>query len=464
MALPNGSAEQGERRWRTGKGGYRGGVDAALGDFLELLGKAVLSGIAASVVLALLALGLATTAQRPGRSPTTRRRAPCCCARDAGASSSPRPRSRPMSRSTSPASSPARAWPRPSTTRARDWVEGVYVFPLPENAAVDRLWLRIGDRLIEGQVKEKEEARRVYAAGEERGQEGRARRAAAAQPLHQRRGQHRPRRERARARSSTSRRSPTTTASTACASRLRSPRATSTCRKRGQIPFSTAENRDLTPLSSRPAPRLRRRPAAASNPVADRRRDRLRRAAARACRAPTTRRVVEKESGTRTRALPAEGAGGGRPRLRTGVGAAGAAAAAGRGVHGDARRHRLRAPHGDAAAATAAGRRRGAPAARNGLRDRHLRLDAGHLDRSRPGKRSSLASRTLAPRDRFNVVEFNSATRPMWPDALPGDGRQRRERRAQWVREAAAPTAAPRWRGRWPSRSTAARRPASCAR
>jgi Ca-activated chloride channel family protein len=26
---------------------------------------------------------------------------------------------------------------------------------------------------------------------------------------------------------------------------------------------------------------------------------------------------------------------------------------------------------------------------------------------------------TLSPRDRFNVVEFNSVTRPMWPDALP---------------------------------------------
>lgn len=26
---------------------------------------------------------------------------------------------------------------------------------------------------------------------------------------------------------------------------------------------------------------------------------------------------------------------------------------------------------------------------------------------------------TLASRDRFNIVEFNSITRPMWPDALP---------------------------------------------
>jgi Ca-activated chloride channel family protein len=43
-----------------------------------------------------------------------------------------------------------------------DYVEGIYVFPLPEKAAVDRLEMRIGDRLIEGQVKEKEEARKTY--------------------------------------------------------------------------------------------------------------------------------------------------------------------------------------------------------------------------------------------------------------------------------------------------------------
>ena len=42
------------------------------------------------------------------------------------------------------------------------WVEGKYVFPLPENSAVDTLKMVIGDRVIEGRIKEKEEARRVY--------------------------------------------------------------------------------------------------------------------------------------------------------------------------------------------------------------------------------------------------------------------------------------------------------------
>ncbi|MEM8987440.1 MAG: marine proteobacterial sortase target protein [Pseudomonadota bacterium] len=44
------------------------------------------------------------------------------------------------------------------------WVEGIYVFPLPEDAGVDALKMLIGDRVIEGQVKEKQEARRIYEA------------------------------------------------------------------------------------------------------------------------------------------------------------------------------------------------------------------------------------------------------------------------------------------------------------
>ena len=51
----------------------------------------------------------------------------------------------------------------------RDWVEGVYVFPLPETAAVDGLKLRIGERVIEGQVKERAEARRTYEAAKKSG-------------------------------------------------------------------------------------------------------------------------------------------------------------------------------------------------------------------------------------------------------------------------------------------------------
>jgi Ca-activated chloride channel family protein len=50
-----------------------------------------------------------------------------------------------------------------------EWVEGVYVFPLPENAAVDHLRLIVGDRLIDGLIKERAEARRIYEVARQKG-------------------------------------------------------------------------------------------------------------------------------------------------------------------------------------------------------------------------------------------------------------------------------------------------------
>lgn len=49
------------------------------------------------------------------------------------------------------------------------WREGVYVFPLPEKAAVDHLRMKVGEREIEGQVKERGEAKRTYAAARDEG-------------------------------------------------------------------------------------------------------------------------------------------------------------------------------------------------------------------------------------------------------------------------------------------------------
>ena len=43
-----------------------------------------------------------------------------------------------------------------------DWAEGIYVFPLPETAAVDHLRMKIGERTIESQIKERAEAKKVY--------------------------------------------------------------------------------------------------------------------------------------------------------------------------------------------------------------------------------------------------------------------------------------------------------------
>ncbi len=50
------------------------------------------------------------------------------------------------------------------------WMEGVYVFPLPEGAAVDRLRMAVGDRIIEGRIEERAAARAVY---EEAARDGR---------------------------------------------------------------------------------------------------------------------------------------------------------------------------------------------------------------------------------------------------------------------------------------------------
>src|SRR5882757_4317545 len=52
---------------------------------------------------------------------------------------------------------------------ADGWVEGVYVFPLPESAAVDTLKMKIGERFIEGRIKERGEARQIYEAAKAEG-------------------------------------------------------------------------------------------------------------------------------------------------------------------------------------------------------------------------------------------------------------------------------------------------------
>jgi Ca-activated chloride channel family protein len=50
------------------------------------------------------------------------------------------------------------------------WVEARYRFPLPDDAAVDVLRVRVGDRIVEGVIQEREEARATYEAAREAGQ------------------------------------------------------------------------------------------------------------------------------------------------------------------------------------------------------------------------------------------------------------------------------------------------------
>ncbi len=55
------------------------------------------------------------------------------------------------------------------TNQGKDWAEGIYVFPLPETAAVDHLRMKVGERLIEGQIKERAEAKKVYEQAKQEG-------------------------------------------------------------------------------------------------------------------------------------------------------------------------------------------------------------------------------------------------------------------------------------------------------
>lgn len=49
------------------------------------------------------------------------------------------------------------------------WLEGVYVFPLPDNAAVNHLQLGIGDRIIVGAIKERAAAKKIYRQARQEG-------------------------------------------------------------------------------------------------------------------------------------------------------------------------------------------------------------------------------------------------------------------------------------------------------
>lgn len=44
----------------------------------------------------------------------------------------------------------------------QEWQEGIYVFPLPETAAVDHLWMKVGERIIEGEIQTKKQAKKIY--------------------------------------------------------------------------------------------------------------------------------------------------------------------------------------------------------------------------------------------------------------------------------------------------------------
>lgn len=50
-----------------------------------------------------------------------------------------------------------------------EWVEGIYVFPLPEGAAVDQMRLTVGERVIAGEIQEKAKAKAQYEKAKKEG-------------------------------------------------------------------------------------------------------------------------------------------------------------------------------------------------------------------------------------------------------------------------------------------------------
>ena len=55
------------------------------------------------------------------------------------------------------------------TNPSNEWAEGVYVFPLPEDSAVDQLRMYIDDRVVEGQIHEKKAAKIIYETAKKEG-------------------------------------------------------------------------------------------------------------------------------------------------------------------------------------------------------------------------------------------------------------------------------------------------------
>ena len=133
---------------------------SALLDFLQLGANAFAGGLVAAIALAVIALALSTASQAatPGDAKTG---ALLFRTEQAGQYvEAPTVR-------TEVAIEVNGAIARTRLTQVfhnpgAEYVEGLYVFPLPEKGAVDHLWMRIGDRAIEGQIREKGEARKAY--------------------------------------------------------------------------------------------------------------------------------------------------------------------------------------------------------------------------------------------------------------------------------------------------------------
>jgi Ca-activated chloride channel family protein len=148
--------------------GVRGA--SALWDFLVLGGKAFVSGLAVALALGLAALVLASHAQAAMTVTLQDPKSGELLFRtDTAGQYTVAP-----TVETEVAIQVTGVIARTKVTQAfqnpgTEFVEGIYVFPLPERAAVDHLAMQVGTRTIEGEVREKEDARRTYEAAKSQG-------------------------------------------------------------------------------------------------------------------------------------------------------------------------------------------------------------------------------------------------------------------------------------------------------
>jgi Ca-activated chloride channel family protein len=128
-------------------------------DFARLAGEALAAGLVVSLALALAIFIVATQAQAAETSPG---QGTLLLKSETGAPPAPAPLlfthvDISVTGMTARATVTQR-FANPTTS----WQEGVYMFPLPEKAAVDHLAMQIGTRRIEGEIRERGEARAVY--------------------------------------------------------------------------------------------------------------------------------------------------------------------------------------------------------------------------------------------------------------------------------------------------------------
>ena len=138
-----------------------------VGDMAELVAKAFFGGLAAAVAMAVAILALSMNAQAAKINDT--KTGELLLKTESAGSYTVAPKV-----STEVAIQVSGMVARTRVTQhfenpGSEHVEGVYVFPLPEKSAVDRLYVRIGERVLEGRIREKGEAKKIYEQAKQEG-------------------------------------------------------------------------------------------------------------------------------------------------------------------------------------------------------------------------------------------------------------------------------------------------------